>query len=99
MSYCRQSAFPPADLSQRSQSRVRPHEHDFKYGQRKDWVKGLPLRDITWRMCQSVESILNVTCEYGNEPEHAPQEGGLAGAVGAEQGEELPTFDCKREPF
>src|SRR5258706_8370621 len=92
-------AFPPADLSQRSQSRIRPHEHHFKYGQREDRVKGLPLRDIPRRMRQAVESILNVTCECRNEPKHASEEGGLAGAVRTEQCEELPTFNGKRKPF
>ena len=92
-------AFSLANLLQRRQPRIRTHEHHFKDGQRKDRVKSLSLRDIPWRMRQSVESILNLTRKRRNEPEHAPQESCLTGAVGAEQGEELPTFNGQREPF
>src|SRR5262249_15409348 len=84
------------DLLQWGQPSIGAHKHYFKYSQRKDRVKSLPLRYVPWRMRQSIESILDLTCKHRNEPEHASEKGCLTSAIGAEQCEELATLNGER---
>jgi len=88
---------PPSDVSQRRQPRVGSHEDDLERGQREDRVERLALGDVSRRSRGPIEVVLDAPAEHGQQAEQAPQERRLAGAVRAEEGEELALLDAEAQ--
>jgi len=88
-----EAVLAPSRGLERAQARERAHEDDLEDRQGKDRIEGLALRDVARGARAAVEAVLDPPGEDGKEPEHPAEQGGLAGAVRAEERAELARLD------
>src|SRR5207253_8932378 len=88
-----EAVLAPAGRLERPKACERAHEDDLEHGEGKDRIEGLALRDVARGARAPVEAVLDPPGEDGKEPEHPAEQGGLAGAVRAEERAALARLD------